>query len=72
MLPVGSELVVCDTTLERVGARAHELATLAETLERAGRQVEDDARARADAVAAADDQERRRLAHLARSIRFPA
>ncbi len=72
MLPVGSELVVCDTTLERVGARAHELADLVAAVERAGRQIEDEVRTRAAAVSAAEDQERRRLGDLARSIRFPA
>jgi hypothetical protein len=72
MLPVSGELVVCDTTLERVRAGAGELAELVESVERAGRQIEEDVQARAEAVAAAEDQERQRLLDLARSIRFPS
>jgi hypothetical protein len=72
LLPIRDQLVVCDTTLERVGARAAELAALMETVERAGRKLEEDVRARAEASAEAEEQERQRLRALALSIRFPA
>jgi hypothetical protein len=72
MLPVRRELVVYDTTVERVAARADELSDLMGALEHAGRQIEEDVEARARTMIAARDQERARLAELARSIRFPA
>jgi hypothetical protein len=70
MQVVGRELTLIDTTLERVAQAAPELACLIQEVELEGRRRDDEDQRRALTFAAEVDQERARLAALARSIRF--
>jgi|tagenome__1003787_1003787.scaffolds.fasta_scaffold20879826_1 chromosome segregation ATPase len=68
--PVGRQMILCDTTLERVRERVGELTRLIEEVEAQGRHLELEREECAQAHAITIHEERNRLVSLARSIRF--
>jgi hypothetical protein len=70
MHTVGRELVVGDTTLERVRERASELSCLVRAVESEGSRLQQDAERREQAYRRRVLEEQARLTALARSIRF--